>query len=425
MERPPMPDDAAHSHKRKVADELQHVSAGSHAPGPHHGPRKPRHLKLFGIVVAIAAVSSAAYGIVERYHADHELAQWTDQQAVPTVAVAHPRTGGATRKLNLPGDVEAFYDAPIYARVSGYVHTWYQDIGAHVKAGQVLAVIDTPDLDQQLMQAEADLASARANAALADLTSKRWHALLSSNSVSQQSADEKEGNALAMRATVAAQQAHVDQLRALKGFAQLRAPFDGVVTARNTDVGALINAGSSAVQPLFKVADVHEMRIYVRVPQVYAGELQKGLQATLIQPQYPGKSFPAVLATTSQSVAAESRTVLVELMANNESGSLWPGTYGEVRFDLPANASVLRVPASALIFRAPGPQLATIGLDDRLVMKSVTVGRNLGDQIEITSGISASDWVVTSPLDTLENGEVVKLEGRLGETKPSPPDPPS
>ena len=421
-----MPDDAALAHQEgKIPEELQHVSAGSHAPGPHHGPRTPRHLKLLGIVVAIAAVSSAAYGIVERSNADRELAQWTDQQAVPTVAVAHPRTGGATRPLNLPGDVEAFYEAPIYARVSGYVHAWFQDIGAHVKAGQVLAVIDTPDLDQQLMQAEADLATARANAALADLTSKRWHALLASNSVSQQSADEKAGSAEAMRATVAAQQAHVDQLRALKGFAQLTAPFDGVVTARNTDVGALINAGSSAAQPLFKVADVHAMRIYVRVPQVYAGELAKGLRATLMQPQYPGRSFPAVLATTSQSVAADSRTVLAELMANNDSANLWPGTYGEVRFDLPADQAVLRVPASALIFRAPGPQLATLGTDNKLLMKSVTVGRNLGDQIEITSGISASDWVVTSPLDTLEDHEEVKVEGRLGEMKPSPPSPPS
>jgi RND family efflux transporter MFP subunit len=420
-----MPDDASpnrqHVTPEGASADLQHVAAGAHAPGPHHRARKPRHLKLFGIVVVIAAISSAAYGIAERYRSDHELAQWTDQQAVPTVAVAQPRTGGSTRPLNLPGDVEAFYEAPIYARVSGYVHAWYQDIGAHVKSGQVLATIDTPDLDQQLMQAQADLATARANAALADLTSKRWHALLASNSVSQQSADEKAGNAQAMRATVAAQQAHVDQLSALKGFAQLRAPFDGVVTARNTDVGALINAGSSAAQPLFKVADVHEMRIYVRVPQVYAGELEKGLQAILVQPQYPGTVFPAVLVTTSQSVAAESRTVLAELMASNANGKLWPGTYGEVRFDLPADAAVLRVPASALIFRAPGPQLATLGPDHKLVMKSVTVGRNLGDQIEITSGISAADWVVTSPLDTLEDGEVVDVAGKVGETPPSAP----
>jgi RND family efflux transporter MFP subunit len=273
----------------------------------------------------------------------------------------------------------------------------------------VLGVIDTPDLDQQLAQAQADLATARANAALADLTASRWHALLATNSVSQQSADEKQGNALAMRATVNAQLAHVDQLRALKGFARLTAPFDGVVTARNTDVGALINAGSSAEQPLFRVADVHEMRIYVRVPQVYASELSPGLQATLTQPQYPGHVFTARLATTSQAVATASRTVLAELMADNQDGKLWPGTYGDVKFELPADGHVLHVPASALIFRSAGAELATLGAGDRLVMKKVVIGRNLGNEIEITSGLAATDKVVTTPLDTLEDGEPVQV----------------
>ncbi len=427
----PMPDDAGGRpgiRPQAPADPrpgLQHVAAGAHAPGRHHKPRPPRHLKLFGIVVLILAISSAAYGIISRRAADRSLAQWTDQQAIPTVAVAHPVASAATRTLTLPGDVQAYYEAPIYARVNGYLHAWYQDIGAHVKAGQLLATIDTPDLDQQLAQAQADLASARANADLADLTAKRWHALLASNSVSQQSADEKQGNAIATRASVSAQLAHVDQLRALKSFARLTAPFDGVVTARNTDVGALINAGSSAAQPLFKVADVHAMRVYVRVPQVYASQLSAGMPATLTQPQYPGQTFPARLATTSQSVAAESRTVLAELMADNAADKLWPGTYAEVKFDLPADQGVLRVPSSALIFRSQGAQLATLGPDNRLVMKSVTVGRNLGNEIEITSGITADDEVVISPLDTLENGEQVDVAKRLGETKPSPPHPPT
>jgi RND family efflux transporter MFP subunit len=400
--------------------ELNHVKAGAHAHGPHHKPHKPRHLKLIGVAVLLAAISSAAYGIVSRHDSERSLANWTDRQAMPTVAVGHPITTGASRTLTLPGDVAAFYEAPIYARVNGYLHGWSEDIGAHVKAGQVLATIDTPDLDEQLAQARADLASARANAALADLTAKRWHALLASNSVSQQSSDEKEGNAVATRALVNAQQAHVDQLRALKSFALLTAPFDGVVTARNTDVGALINAGSSAAQPLFKVADVHEMRVYVRVPQVYASELARGIQASLTQPQYPGQTFPARLVTTSQSVAAGSRTVLVELMANNKAGKLWPGTYADVKFDLPADRGVLRVPASALIFRAPGPQLATLGANNRLVMKSVTIGRNLGAELEITGGLSASDRVVISPLDTLEDGEAVRVAAGPGAAAPPP-----
>jgi RND family efflux transporter MFP subunit len=386
-----------------------HLSAEAHSHGHHAGAQKPRHLKMFGLVVLIAAICSAAWGIFSRDQAETSLASWTDQQAIPTVSVALPRTDTAARALVLPGDVQAYYDAPIYARVSGYLHSWSQDIGAHVKAGQSLGIIDTPDLDQQLAQAQADLATARARASLADLTAQRWHALLANNSVSVQSADEKQGDALAERAQVNAQLAHVDQLRALKSFARLTAPFDGVVTARNTDVGALINAGSSAETPLFRVADVHEMRIYVRVPQVYASELHQGMPAWITQPQYPGQIFKATLQTTSQSVAASSRTVLVELMAANPGGKLWPGTYGEVHFDLPPDQAVLRVAASALIFRSHGAELATIGPDGRLVMKLVTIGRNLGEEIEITGGLEAADKVVTTPLDTLENGETVRL----------------
>jgi RND family efflux transporter MFP subunit len=272
-----------------------------------------------------------------------------------------------------------------------------------------LATIDTPDLDQQLSQAKADLASARANFELADLTSKRWHVLLRTNSVSQQSADEKQGAAAAARAAVDAQQAHVDQLRALEAFKRLTAPFNGVVTARNTDIGALINAGSSAAQPLFKVAEIHQMRVYVRVPQVYASELPVGMQAGLTQPQYPGQTFPAKLATTSESVSVASRTVLVELLADNPAGKLWPGTYAEVKFDLPPDHGVLRVPSSALIFRSQGAQLATLGPNNHIVMKNVSIGRNLGQEIEIITGISASDLVVDTPLDTLEDGEPVRL----------------
>jgi RND family efflux transporter MFP subunit len=406
-------------------DETSHASAlggrGPEAPPPdvhadmqghHHAPRPSTgRLKFIGLVVAIAAISIAIYGIILRRVAEHHLAVWTDQQALPSVSVSHPITSAAVRALTLPGDVEAYYEAPLYARVNGYLHMWFADIGAHVKAGQTLATIDTPDLDQQLAQAEADLATAKANSALADLTAGRWHALLATTSVSQQSADEKAGAATAARAGVSAQQAHVDQLRALETFKRIMAPFDGVVTVRNTDIGALINAGSSAAEPLFKVADVHEMRVYVRVPQVYASELATGLHATLTQPQYPGVTFPATLATTSQSVAAASRTVLVELMADNKDAKLWPGTYAQVKFDLPPDSGVLRVPSSALIFRSAGAQVATLGPHNRIVMKDVVVARNLGSEIEIQSGLSPNDQVVDTPLDTLEDGEQVQIGG--------------
>ncbi len=333
---------------------------------------------------------------------------------MPSVTVALPSHDDAPRKLALPGDVEAFYEASIYARVSGYLASWKQDIGARVKAGQVLGTIDTPDLDQEVVQAQADLATAEARYNFAALTSKRWAKLLSSNSVSEQSADEKAGDALARHAEVGAQRAHVDRLLALEAFKRITAPFDGVVTARNTDVGALINAGSSAALPLFKVADMHAMRVYVRVPQAYASQLSVGMKAELSEPQYPGRTFPATLATTSQSVAQESRTVLMELMAANPDGKLWAGTFAEVRFDVPGAPGVLRVPASALVFRSHGAQLATVGPGDRVVMKDVSVGRNLGTEIEIESGVSATDKVITTPLDTLENGDPVSVVGAAG-----------
>ena len=390
---PPMPDEDAPEHRSTRAE----------------GGLQEQRLGLIAVVVVLLAASAAAWGIFTRQHSSSELATWTGQQATPTVSVAHPFHDDAPRRLALPGDVEAFYEASIYARVSGYLANWTQDIGARVHAGQVLATIDTPDLDQELAQAQADLAAAQAQSTFAELTSKRWHALLASNSVSQQSADEKEGDATAKRADVNAQKAHVDRLRALESFKRLTAPFDGVVTARNTDVGALITGGSSAAVPLFKVADMHEMRVYVRVPQAYASELKPGMEAKLAEPQYAGRTFPATLATTSQSVAAESRTVLVELMAPNPDRKLWAGTFAEVRFDVPGDNGVLRVPASALIFRAHGAQLATVDNSNRIVLKDVTIGRNLGTQIEIEEGISAADRVVTTPLDTIEDGDTVNV----------------
>jgi len=383
--------------------------AEGHQAGHRRPHRRPRRLGMIGGIVLVLAVATAIWGIYSREESEAALTDWTQKQAIPTVAVALPTQDTAAQKLVLPGDVQAFYEAPIYARVSGYLANWSEDIGAHVKRGQTLGIIDTPDLDQEMAQAQADLATAQARQTLADLTAKRWHALLASNSVSQQSADEKEGSALATRAEVNAQRAHVDRLRALENFKRLAAPFDGIVTARNTDIGALITAGSNAAAPLFKIADMHEMRIYVRVPQSYAAELKPGMHASLTEPQYPGRVFDARLDTTSVSVALESRTVLVEFLAQNPDGKLWPGTFADVTFDLAGDAHVLRVPASALIFRNNGAQLATLGSGDRIVMKDVTIGKNLGTEIEIESGITQADRIVTSPLDTIENGEQVAV----------------
>jgi RND family efflux transporter MFP subunit len=350
-------------------------------------------------------------GIMGRHESEAELQTWTDAAAVPTVAIVLPQRGEQPQELVLPGDVEAFYQAPIYARVSGYVKMWYEDIGARVQAGQLLAEIDAPDLDQQLAKAKGNLAIAKANEALAILTARRWQALRATDSVSQQTADEKTGDAAAKHAAVLAAEADVQRLIALESFKRITAPFDGVVTARKTDVGVLINAGSGSGPELFSVADVHAMRIYVRVPQTFVPELQIGMKATLQLPQYARESFTAKLATTSSAIAPESRTVLVELHADNADGKLLPGTYAEVHFQLPEPPDVLRLPVSALLFREHGLEVATVGPHGKVVLKPIGIGRDLGNEVEVTSGIGPADRVIDSPPDSIATGNAVQVAG--------------
>ena len=389
--------------------------AAAEPPGAKHGgkpPRKrPRMLGLVLIGILIGAVALGVSGIWSRQENEAKLTQWTKEQAIPTVAVVSPKRGAKDQELILPGDIEAYYEAPIYARVPGYLKMWYKDIGAHVKAGEQLAVIDTPDLDQQLEQVKSDLASVQAGSNLAELTAKRWHSLLASQSVSQQTADEKEGDAVAKKALVAASQANVDRLRAMENFKYITAPFDGVVTARETDIGALINAGSGSGVELFKVADIHQMRVYVRVPQAYASQLTPGMAADLKLAQYPHQIFKASLETTSNAITKESRTVLVELKADNPEGKLWPGTFAEVHFHLPPETDVYHIPTSALIFREQGLQIAAVGADDKVSLKSVSAGRDLGTEIEILSGLSPSDRVIDNPPDSINAGDKVKVAG--------------
>ena len=374
-------------------------------------PPRPRRRVIGLVLVAllIGAAAVAVSGVLQRQQSDADLTKWTQAQAVPTVAVIAPKPATGNRELVLPGDIEAFYEAPIYARVSGYVKMWYKDIGARVKAGELLALIDTPDLDQQLEQAKSDLASVKAAAALADLTSKRWQHLLSSNAVSQQTADEKAGEALEKKSQVAAAEAKVQQLDAMEAFKRIVAPFDGVVTARQTDIGALINAGSGNGAELFKVADIHQMRVYVRVPQAYSADMQRGMIVTLRLPQYPQHPFTGKLDTTSNAISKDSRTVLVELLADNDDGKLWPGTFAEAHFELPPAPDSYQVPTSALLFRSHGLEVATVGPDDKVVMKPLTVARDLGTAVEVSRGIGPDDRVIDSPPDSLAQGDVVKL----------------
>jgi RND family efflux transporter MFP subunit len=277
-----------------------------------------------------------------------------------------------------------------------------------VKAGDLLAEIDTPDLDQQYDQAKQELNTAIANAKLAEVTAKRWQALLPSHSVSQQSVDEKVADAVALQAKVAAAKANVGRLEALEGFKRITAPFDGVVTARKTDIGALINVGSGTGPELFAVADVHQMRVYVRVPQSFSAEISEGQKATLTLPQYPGQTFDAKVLTTSNAINTESRTVLVELVAANPDGKLWPGTFATVRFDLPPDSRVVEIPASALLFQQAGLQVAVVGPDDRVKLKAVELGRNFGTTVEVLSGLSVDDRVIDSPPDSILDGQRVK-----------------
>jgi RND family efflux transporter MFP subunit len=387
-----------------------------HDPMPSQAPEKPpakrpKRLGLIGITLVVIAVAIAANGIIGRTSSKATLAHWTAEQAIPSVKVIKPIAGTGNQELVLPGNIEAFYEAPIYARVSGYVKMWYQDIGAKVKAGQLLAEIDTPDLDQQLAQAKADLGTAQATASLAEIGARRWQALQNSDSVSQQAVDEHTGDAAAKKANVAAAQANVQRLLAMENFKRITAPFDGVVTARKTDIGALINAGSGsgAGPELFSVADIHQMRVYVKVPQAQAAMLKSGMTAKLKLPQYPDRLFDATLTASANAVAKDSRSMLVELLADNPNGMLWSGTFAEVHLELPANPDILHVPTGAVLFRQNGAEVAIVGPDGKIALKPVELGRDLGTTVEIRSGIAASDLVVDGPSDSIDNGDQVKI----------------
>lgn len=370
-----------------------------------------RGLRLAGVIVAIVAVVIVVHGVWTRASESSHLRDWTDAQALPTVALVSPTTGQNSSGLELPGRLEAFSRAPIYARVSGYLKDWKVDIGARVQAGQLLAEIETPDLDQQLSQGRADLVTAQANEKLAKLTSDRWQTIVKTGAVAKQDADEKLGDYQAKQAMTQAARANVDRLLAMKNFTRITAPFDGVVTARNTDVGALINVGSSAGQELFVVSDTHKLRAYVNVPQSEVPDVPAGTKATITVPEHPGKKYEATVESSSQSVSATSGTTLMQIVVDNAAGELLPGGYASVRLELPGQPGVVSVPASALIFDANGLSVATVGSDNRVTIKPVTIARDLGKTIEIRSGLSANDKVIESPPDGIATGAEVRIAG--------------
>jgi RND family efflux transporter MFP subunit len=393
---------------------------------PAAPPLPPANLRRIGLIAAGIALVIVVIGLLLRWVHAREVTEWTDAQAVPTVAVLTPQRGVTGLQTVLPGNVQAWYEAPIYARVNGYLKNWYFDYGAHVKKGQVLAAIDTPDLDAELVAALATLKSAVAQTKVreaemdfANTTYVRWRdsppGVVSDQEREQKKADYNSAQARynASLADVNSDQGRVDNLKALEGFKQLVAPFDGIVTQRNTDIGALINAGSGSgsAPQLFRVADVHEMRVFVQVPQEISASLHTGLTAALHLPQYPDRVFNATVATTSEAINESARTLLVELHADNSQGLLQPGTYAEVHFELPSDPHMVRIPTSALIFRQDGMQVAVVGPGNRIALRAVKLGKNLGTDVEVLVGITSEDRVVDSPPDSLANNDVVSIEG--------------
>lgn len=370
-----------------------------------------RRLRAAGLVAGVAAVAIVGWGVFSRAKAVGDMKTWADARSVPVVRTFAPKASAGAEGLELPGQLQAYNDAPIYARVPGYLKSWSQDIGARVKAGQVLAVIDAPELDQELAQAEANLATVQANLKLAKVTAERFMDLAGDDAVSKQDADEKSGDLAAKTAAVKAAQANVQRLQALEGFKRITAPFDGVVTERNANIGALVNAGAGANpgSALFKVSDVHLLRVYVQAPQSYSAQIRDGMKATLSLPQYPGRSFTATVVSNAGAVSGQSGTLLVELEVQNNDAALKPGDFAQVRFDLPPATGVVRVPASALIFRSAGLQIATVTPDGRAHLHKASVARDLGAQVELNGGVGPQDKVIDTPPDSLEDGDLVRV----------------
>jgi RND family efflux transporter MFP subunit len=387
-------------------------------------PPKASRVRLIAIIAVLVAVGVAVTGILLRRQQESEVAKWTMELAVPIVATVTPKQGVTGQQISLPGDIEAWFEAPIYARVNGYLKAWYFDFGAHVQKGQLLAEIDAPDLDAQLAAARAKLVSAQAQVNVreaernfAETTYARWRDS-PKGVVSEQETESKKaefGSADARYKAALAEanvnKSQVDQLAALETFKRIVAPFDGIVTSRTTDVGALINAGSgsNAGPQLFRVADVQKMRVFVQVPQEMSANIRAGLTAEMTLPQYPDKTFKAVVSTTSEAINKTARTLLVELHADNADNLLQPGTFAQVNFNLADNPGTLKIPTSALIFREKGPQLAILGAGNKVELRSIKLGRNLGTEFEVLSGLAVSDAVINSPPDSLSQGETVRV----------------
>ena len=373
-----------------------------------------RKIRLTALAAAALAAIVIIMGVTTRRMADARLSEWTERQAVPVVAIAIPDDRSRRTTLDLPGRLEAYSQAQLYARVSGYLKEWKADIGTPVKAGDLLAEIDAPDLDQQIMQAEADVASAKANLVLAVATLERGQQLIGSGAVSKQTLDQRAADAANREGLLKSSQANLDRLRVLEKYKRITAPFDGLVTSRTTDVGALINAGSGGGPALFVVSDTTKLRAYVNVPQNYVPSIKMGTKANITVPEYPGKTFTATVEASAQAVDAASGTTRMLLAVDNTAHELMTGAFANVRLELPNPETAIHVPASALIFDQGGLRVATVGPDDRVVLKTITIARDLGREVEIGTGLTAEDRVIESPPDGIASGDPVRVATKPG-----------
>lgn len=369
---------------------------------------------IFILIVAAALVAS---GIIPRLRARQTLRQQTEVSAVPVVTVIHPKLQASAEEVVLPGNIQAFVDAPIYARTNGYLKRWYCDIGSHVKSGQLLAEIESPEVDQQLQQAKEDLSTAEANLKLAEITAERYGALLKQDSIAKQDVDTAVQNAAARASGVKSAQANVRRVEQMVAFEKVYAPFDGVVTARNTDVGQLISSGSSSTanRELFHVAAINKLRVFVNVPQTYSHVTTPGLKAELTLPELPGRRFPGTLVRTADAMDQNTRTLLVEVDVMNSTGLLLPGAFAEVHFKMKNRSSALVIPTASLLFRSEGVRVPIVNADNHASLVQVTLGRDFGSTVEVLSGLSADTVVIADPPDSLVNGEEVRIRTKQSE----------
>jgi RND family efflux transporter MFP subunit len=369
-------------------------------------------------VIALVVVLVVVFGIKARSSSEHTLEKDTAVAAIPSVSVIYPAPSTLSSEIALPGNTQAFVDTPIYSRTSGYLKDWYFDIGAHVRKGQLMATIETPELDQQLQVAQADLKSAQANLDLADVTSARYQNLLKTNSVSKQETDVAVSDAAAKKAAVDASMANVRRLEQLQSFEKVYAPFDGIVTARNTDIGALIQAGeNSTPKELFHLAAIGKIRVYVAVPEAYSAAIKDGGKATLTLDEYPGRQFVGTIARNSNAIDQTTRTLNVEVDIDNPKGELLPGAYVFVHFKVPEHAASLMIPSNTLLFRAEGLRVGVVR-NGRVQLVPVKIGKDEGANVEIASGLTTSDAVILNPSDSLVSGQRVEIARKIDESAP-------